>query len=91
MQSFLVIFALIAIPWMLLIKPFILRANHQRARRMVRDVGHARGFRVAKAKLRQKTSRIVCNELILLYSDLKLSPEISNSVLENGHLTEPSE
>uniref|UniRef100_A0A8B9BMV4 V-type proton ATPase subunit a n=1 Tax=Anser brachyrhynchus TaxID=132585 RepID=A0A8B9BMV4_9AVES len=30
-QSFLVIFALIAIPWMLLIKPFILRANHQKA------------------------------------------------------------
>uniref|UniRef100_A0A8C3K348 V-type proton ATPase subunit a n=1 Tax=Calidris pygmaea TaxID=425635 RepID=A0A8C3K348_9CHAR len=36
-QSFLVIFALIAVPWMLLIKPFILRANHQKARRMVRD------------------------------------------------------
>uniref|UniRef100_A0A8B9D3X1 V-type proton ATPase subunit a n=1 Tax=Anser cygnoides TaxID=8845 RepID=A0A8B9D3X1_ANSCY len=36
-QSFLVIFALIAIPWMLLIKPFILRANHQKAQRMVRD------------------------------------------------------
>uniref|UniRef100_A0A8C3LIA7 V-type proton ATPase subunit a n=1 Tax=Chrysolophus pictus TaxID=9089 RepID=A0A8C3LIA7_CHRPC len=47
-QSFLVIFALIAVPWMLLIKPFILRANHQKAQRMVRDVGHARGFRVAK-------------------------------------------
>uniref|UniRef100_A0A8B9ZL87 V-type proton ATPase subunit a n=1 Tax=Anas platyrhynchos TaxID=8839 RepID=A0A8B9ZL87_ANAPL len=30
-QSFLVIFALIAVPWMLLIKPFILRANHQKA------------------------------------------------------------
>uniref|UniRef100_A0A8C9G8U2 V-type proton ATPase subunit a n=1 Tax=Pavo cristatus TaxID=9049 RepID=A0A8C9G8U2_PAVCR len=56
-QSFLVIFALIAVPWMLLIKPFILRANHQKARRMVRDVGHARGFRMAKAKLRQQTSR----------------------------------
>uniref|UniRef100_A0A8C9N4Q5 V-type proton ATPase subunit a n=1 Tax=Serinus canaria TaxID=9135 RepID=A0A8C9N4Q5_SERCA len=37
-QSFLVIFALIAVPWMLLIKPFILRANHQKAQRMVRDV-----------------------------------------------------
>ncbi|KFP01738.1 V-type proton ATPase 116 kDa subunit a isoform 4 [Calypte anna] len=35
-QTFLVIFALIAVPWMLLIKPFILRANHQRAERMVR-------------------------------------------------------
>uniref|UniRef100_A0A8C3PZB6 V-type proton ATPase subunit a n=1 Tax=Chrysolophus pictus TaxID=9089 RepID=A0A8C3PZB6_CHRPC len=56
-QSFLVIFALIAVPWMLLIKPFILRANHQKAQRMVRDVGHARGFRVAKAKLRHQTSR----------------------------------
>uniref|UniRef100_A0A8C3PZB4 V-type proton ATPase subunit a n=1 Tax=Chrysolophus pictus TaxID=9089 RepID=A0A8C3PZB4_CHRPC len=43
-QSFLVIFALIAVPWMLLIKPFILRANHQKAQRMVRDVGHARGL-----------------------------------------------
>uniref|UniRef100_A0A8C9G672 V-type proton ATPase subunit a n=1 Tax=Pavo cristatus TaxID=9049 RepID=A0A8C9G672_PAVCR len=64
-QSFLVIFALIAVPWMLLIKPFILRANHQKARRMVRDVGHARGFRMAKAKLRQQTSRSVCSELIL--------------------------
>uniref|UniRef100_A0A674KC04 V-type proton ATPase subunit a n=1 Tax=Terrapene triunguis TaxID=2587831 RepID=A0A674KC04_9SAUR len=35
-QSFLVIFALIAVPWMLLFKPFILRANHRKARRMVR-------------------------------------------------------
>ncbi|XP_025054668.1 V-type proton ATPase 116 kDa subunit a isoform X4 [Alligator sinensis] len=34
-QSFLVIFALIAIPWMLLIKPFILRANHLKAQRML--------------------------------------------------------
>ncbi|XP_065253495.1 V-type proton ATPase 116 kDa subunit a 4 isoform X2 [Emys orbicularis] len=33
-QSFLVIFALIAVPWMLLFKPFILRANHRKARRM---------------------------------------------------------
>ncbi|XP_044297064.1 V-type proton ATPase 116 kDa subunit a isoform X2 [Varanus komodoensis] len=33
-QTFLVILALISIPWMLLIKPFILRANHQRAQRM---------------------------------------------------------
>ncbi|KAM6436122.1 V-type proton ATPase 116 kDa subunit a 4 [Liasis olivaceus] len=30
-QTFLVIFALIAIPWMLLIQPFILRAKHQKA------------------------------------------------------------
>ncbi|XP_049677586.1 V-type proton ATPase 116 kDa subunit a 4 isoform X2 [Accipiter gentilis] len=36
-QSFLVIFALIAVPWMLLIKPFILRANHQKAQRMIRS------------------------------------------------------
>ncbi|CAI9534139.1 unnamed protein product [Staurois parvus] len=34
-QSFLVIFALIAVPWMLLFKPFILRANHQKAQRRV--------------------------------------------------------
>uniref|UniRef100_A0A8C4WD58 V-type proton ATPase subunit a n=1 Tax=Gopherus evgoodei TaxID=1825980 RepID=A0A8C4WD58_9SAUR len=34
-QSFLVIFALIAVPWMLLFKPFILRANHRKTRRMV--------------------------------------------------------
>uniref|UniRef100_A0A8C0FD41 V-type proton ATPase subunit a n=1 Tax=Bubo bubo TaxID=30461 RepID=A0A8C0FD41_BUBBB len=33
-QSFLVIFALIAVPWMLLIKPFILRANHQKAQEL---------------------------------------------------------
>ncbi|XP_060635689.2 V-type proton ATPase 116 kDa subunit a 4 isoform X2 [Anolis sagrei] len=33
-QTFLVIFALIAVPWMLLIKPFILRANHQKQQRM---------------------------------------------------------
>uniref|UniRef100_A0A8C5PZD4 V-type proton ATPase subunit a n=1 Tax=Leptobrachium leishanense TaxID=445787 RepID=A0A8C5PZD4_9ANUR len=32
-QSFLVIFALIAVPWMLLIKPFILRANHLKSQR----------------------------------------------------------
>uniref|UniRef100_A0A8D2IQL5 V-type proton ATPase subunit a n=1 Tax=Varanus komodoensis TaxID=61221 RepID=A0A8D2IQL5_VARKO len=32
-QTFLVILALISIPWMLLIKPFILRANHQRAQK----------------------------------------------------------
>ncbi|KAM9388409.1 V-type proton ATPase 116 kDa subunit a 4 [Phaethornis superciliosus] len=36
-QSFLVIFALIAVPWMLLIKPFILRARHQKAQRMIRS------------------------------------------------------
>ncbi|XP_021586810.2 V-type proton ATPase 116 kDa subunit a 4 [Ictidomys tridecemlineatus] len=30
-QTFLVIMALISVPWMLLIKPFILRANHRRA------------------------------------------------------------
>ncbi|XP_050801558.1 V-type proton ATPase 116 kDa subunit a 4 [Gopherus flavomarginatus] len=34
-QSFLVIFALIAVPWMLLFKPFVLRANHRKARRML--------------------------------------------------------
>ncbi|XP_075705563.1 V-type proton ATPase 116 kDa subunit a 4-like, partial [Rhinoderma darwinii] len=34
-QSFLVIFALLAVPWMLLIKPFILRANHQKQQRML--------------------------------------------------------
>lgn len=34
-QSFLVIFALIAVPWMLLIKPFILRANHLKQQRML--------------------------------------------------------
>ncbi|POI27785.1 hypothetical protein CIB84_008465, partial [Bambusicola thoracicus] len=39
-QSFLVIFALIAVPWMLLIKPFILRANHQKAQRMIRSQAH---------------------------------------------------
>ncbi|KAM4675758.1 V-type proton ATPase 116 kDa subunit a 4-like [Discoglossus pictus] len=37
-QSFLVIFALIAIPWMLLIKPFILRANHNKAQRMLHSL-----------------------------------------------------
>uniref|UniRef100_A0A8C0FEB4 V-type proton ATPase subunit a n=1 Tax=Bubo bubo TaxID=30461 RepID=A0A8C0FEB4_BUBBB len=49
-QSFLVIFALIAVPWMLLIKPFILRANHQKAQRMVRDVDQARGIHHSKGK-----------------------------------------
>ncbi|MEE6477922.1 hypothetical protein FKM82_011671, partial [Ascaphus truei] len=34
-QSFLVIFALIAVPWMLLIKPFVLRANHIKGQRML--------------------------------------------------------
>ncbi|XP_044137255.1 V-type proton ATPase 116 kDa subunit a [Bufo gargarizans] len=34
-QSFLVIFALIAVPWMLLIKPFVLRANHLKQQRML--------------------------------------------------------
>ncbi|XP_073477576.1 V-type proton ATPase 116 kDa subunit a 4 [Aquarana catesbeiana] len=36
-QSFLVIFALIAVPWMLLIKPFVLRANHQKAQRQLQS------------------------------------------------------
>uniref|UniRef100_A0A8C6JMV3 V-type proton ATPase subunit a n=1 Tax=Melopsittacus undulatus TaxID=13146 RepID=A0A8C6JMV3_MELUD len=49
-QSFLVIFALIAVPWMLLIKPFILRANHQKAQRMVRDVNQARKIQYTKGK-----------------------------------------
>ncbi|XP_028666175.1 V-type proton ATPase 116 kDa subunit a 4-like [Erpetoichthys calabaricus] len=34
-QSFLVIFALIAVPWMLLIKPFILRHNHIKSQQML--------------------------------------------------------
>ncbi|CAH2276512.1 V-type proton ATPase 116 kDa subunit a isoform X1 [Pelobates cultripes] len=34
-QSALVIFALIAVPWMLLIKPFVLRANHIKSQRML--------------------------------------------------------
>ncbi|KAM6202244.1 V-type proton ATPase 116 kDa subunit a 4 [Rhynchocyon petersi] len=34
-QSFLVIMALIAVPWMLLIKPFVLRARHRRAQASV--------------------------------------------------------
>nr|XP_056701765.1 V-type proton ATPase 116 kDa subunit a 4 [Euleptes europaea] len=34
-QTFLVIIAVLSIPWMLLIKPFILRANHQKAQRML--------------------------------------------------------
>uniref|UniRef100_A0A8C5ISG4 V-type proton ATPase subunit a n=1 Tax=Junco hyemalis TaxID=40217 RepID=A0A8C5ISG4_JUNHY len=46
-QSFLVIFALIAVPWMLLIKPFILRANHQKAQRMVRDVDQLGGIQAS--------------------------------------------
>ncbi|KAK6488269.1 V-type proton ATPase 116 kDa subunit a-like isoform X1 [Huso huso] len=33
-QSFLVILALVAVPWMLLIKPFVLRANHLKSQRM---------------------------------------------------------
>ncbi|XP_069484839.1 V-type proton ATPase 116 kDa subunit a 4-like [Ambystoma mexicanum] len=36
-QSFLVIFAVIAVPWMLLIKPFVLRANHKKAQRMLQS------------------------------------------------------
>ncbi|XP_020853781.1 V-type proton ATPase 116 kDa subunit a 4 [Phascolarctos cinereus] len=34
-QSFLVIFALISVPWMLLIKPFILRARHRRSQALI--------------------------------------------------------
>ncbi|KAM9173569.1 V-type proton ATPase 116 kDa subunit a 4 [Pangshura tecta] len=37
-QSFLVIFALIAVPWMLLFKPFILRANHRKAQHMLQTL-----------------------------------------------------
>ncbi|XP_067392438.1 V-type proton ATPase 116 kDa subunit a 4 [Emydura macquarii macquarii] len=36
-QSFLVIFALIAVPWMLLFKPFVLRASHQKTQRMLQS------------------------------------------------------
>ncbi|MEE6477917.1 hypothetical protein FKM82_011669 [Ascaphus truei] len=35
LQIFLVIFALISVPWMLLIKPFVLRANHIKGQRML--------------------------------------------------------
>lgn len=63
-QSFLVIFALIAVPWMLLIKPFILRANHQKAQRMVRDVDQARGIQYTKGKAEE-------TGLILLFSDVE--------------------
>ncbi|XP_043822770.1 V-type proton ATPase 116 kDa subunit a [Dromiciops gliroides] len=34
-QSFLVIFALIAVPWMLLIKPFILRSRHRKSQALL--------------------------------------------------------
>ncbi|XP_038609414.1 V-type proton ATPase 116 kDa subunit a isoform X1 [Tachyglossus aculeatus] len=34
-QSFLVIMALISIPWMLLFKPFVLRAHHRKTQRML--------------------------------------------------------
>ncbi|XP_048404489.2 V-type proton ATPase 116 kDa subunit a 4-like [Stegostoma tigrinum] len=37
-QSFLVIIAIIAVPWMLFLKPFILRSNHKRAQRMSESV-----------------------------------------------------
>ncbi|XP_074123905.1 V-type proton ATPase 116 kDa subunit a 4 [Sminthopsis crassicaudata] len=37
-QSFLVIFALIAVPWMLLIKPFILRARHRKSQALLTNV-----------------------------------------------------
>ncbi|GCC36886.1 hypothetical protein chiPu_0015386 [Chiloscyllium punctatum] len=33
-QSFLVIIAIIAVPWMLFLKPFILRSNHRKAQRV---------------------------------------------------------
>uniref|UniRef100_A0A8C4LT90 V-type proton ATPase subunit a n=1 Tax=Equus asinus asinus TaxID=83772 RepID=A0A8C4LT90_EQUAS len=36
-QSFFVIMALISVPWMLLIKPFILRANHRKSQRRVQS------------------------------------------------------
>uniref|UniRef100_A0A8C3TZR7 V-type proton ATPase subunit a n=1 Tax=Catharus ustulatus TaxID=91951 RepID=A0A8C3TZR7_CATUS len=49
-QSFLVIFALIAVPWMLLIKPFILRANHQKAQHLVRDVNQLGGIQYTRDK-----------------------------------------
>ncbi|NXU70875.1 VPP4 ATPase, partial [Oreotrochilus melanogaster] len=42
-QTFLVIFALIAVPWMLLIKPFVLQANHQRAQRMSQAISESPG------------------------------------------------
>ncbi|GCB67200.1 hypothetical protein scyTo_0012114 [Scyliorhinus torazame] len=32
-QSFLVIVAIIAVPWMLFLKPFVLRSNHRKAQR----------------------------------------------------------
>uniref|UniRef100_A0A8C7E5R3 V-type proton ATPase subunit a n=1 Tax=Naja naja TaxID=35670 RepID=A0A8C7E5R3_NAJNA len=52
-QTFLVIFALIAIPWMLLIQPFIIRAKHQKAQNRVRKrVSSAKGL---LNKQRQKT------------------------------------
>ncbi|KAM8972796.1 V-type proton ATPase 116 kDa subunit a 4 [Pelodytes ibericus] len=39
-QSFLVIFALLAVPWMLLIKPFVLRAKHIKSQRRLQSSTH---------------------------------------------------
>ncbi|XP_078464236.1 V-type proton ATPase 116 kDa subunit a 4-like [Lampetra fluviatilis] len=39
-QTFLVVLAVITVPWMLLIKPFVLRAKHRKSNRNVRDVSY---------------------------------------------------
>ncbi|XP_061411967.1 V-type proton ATPase 116 kDa subunit a 1-like [Lethenteron reissneri] len=37
LQTFLVIFALIAVPWMLFFKPFVLRSKHRRSQRLLQN------------------------------------------------------
>uniref|UniRef100_A0A4W3KFX4 V-type proton ATPase subunit a n=1 Tax=Callorhinchus milii TaxID=7868 RepID=A0A4W3KFX4_CALMI len=45
LQTFLVIIALLTVPWMLLIKPYLLYSHHQRAQRVVRTLIHRSGLR----------------------------------------------
>ncbi|XP_060101635.1 V-type proton ATPase 116 kDa subunit a 4 isoform X2 [Heteronotia binoei] len=62
-QTFLVIMALISIPWMLLIKPFILRANHLKAQRMLVSPEMSESptgdveVEIIKSKLSEKSSQ----------------------------------
>uniref|UniRef100_A0A8B9TXE7 V-type proton ATPase subunit a n=1 Tax=Anas platyrhynchos TaxID=8839 RepID=A0A8B9TXE7_ANAPL len=93
-QSFLVIFALIAVPWMLLIKPFILRANHQKAQRMVRDkhqawVQYSKGKAEATDPQNSVAIYCFCAQLLLricflLFLLAELSEVLWTMVMESG-------
>lgn len=64
---------------------------------MVRDVDQARGIQYKRGKAEETDPKVVCSDLVLFFSDLRVSLVISNCALWHtcqehvyGYLAEPS-